>query len=423
MQITEKQIDAALNAYYSGLHGTEKCHDDKQKAMNAAIQAALRAQVDARPVAAQQMPTPEQLRAIAREARNTASPSDEPAREMYVLAGWRAAMAAHPEASAPGLSDEARKFAAMLRTTAKFARAAGEELDPDSYDPDDPNDIKDGLLMQAKTLDECADMIERLTRASAATVAEPSDTLPERDQSKPAEQQGLFRKFIVQRVDGSDAPGGKHHGCEYFVLDMTHDPHAAAALRAYAEACAVTHPQLSADLRARHGAAQQQAEPCPESAMCPACYYGEPMESCIGKQAELGADERAAFEAWASKRRMDLRREANNPDEYLLASTADACVGWLARAAQSGQRAGVAEGWRLYSADFSMNARNPANWGTVMLTRDDSGSKWWHALSDEKREKIDLFVSGRGTTFDAALQAANEKAAIAAPTQQQEGGL
>ncbi|MFX3574167.1 hypothetical protein [Ralstonia mannitolilytica] len=60
-------------------------------------------------------------------------------------------------------------------------------------------------------------------------------------------------------------------------------------------------------------------------------------------QAEPGADERAAFEAWASKRRMDLRREANNPDEYLLASTADACVGWLARAAQSGERAGVAE--------------------------------------------------------------------------------
>lgn len=59
-------------------------------------------------------------------------------------------------------------------------------------------------------------------------------------------------------------------------------------------------------------------------------------------QAEPRADERAAFEAWASKRRMDLRREANNPDEYLLASTADACVGWLARAAQSGERAGVA---------------------------------------------------------------------------------
>jgi hypothetical protein len=93
----------------------------------------------------------------------------------------------------------------------------------------------------------------------------------------------------------------------------------------------------------------------------------------------------------------------------------------IQRAAQSGQRAGVAEGWCFYSADFSMNARNPANWGTVMLKRGDASSKWWHALSDEEREKIDLFVSGRGTTFEAALKAANEKAA-AAPTQQKERG-
>ena len=94
-----------------------------------------------------------------------------------------------------------------------------------------------------------------------------------------------------------------------------------------------------------------------------------------------------------------------------------------ARAAMAGQRAGVAEGWCFYSADFSMNASNPANWGTVMLTRDDAGRKWWHALSDEEREKIDLFVSGRGTTFDAAMKAANEKAAIAAaPTPAAQGG-
>jgi hypothetical protein len=56
-----------------------------------------------------------------------------------------------------------------------------------------------------------------------------------------------------------------------------------------------------------------------------------------------------------------------------------------------------------------------------MLKRGDASSKWWHALSDEEREKIDLFVSGRGTTFEAALKAANEKAA-AAPTQQKERG-
>jgi len=39
------------------------------------------------------------------------------------------------------------------------------------------------------------------------------------------------------------------------VLDVDHDPHAKAALQAYAVACAKSHPQLSADLIARHGAA------------------------------------------------------------------------------------------------------------------------------------------------------------------------
>jgi len=34
-------------------------------------------------------------------------------------------------------------------------------------------------------------------------------TLNSRDPSKPAEAQGLSRKFNVTRVDGSDQPGGK----------------------------------------------------------------------------------------------------------------------------------------------------------------------------------------------------------------------
>jgi len=75
--------------------------------------------------------------------------------------------------------------------------------------------------------------------------------LPDRDASKPAEQQGLFRKFDVRRVDGSDQPGGKHHGCEYFVIDVDHDAHAGAALMAYAAACEATHPDLARDLRAK----------------------------------------------------------------------------------------------------------------------------------------------------------------------------
>lgn len=73
--------------------------------------------------------------------------------------------------------------------------------------------------------------------------------LPEREPSRPAEQQGLFRKFDVRRVDGSDAPGGKHHGCRYFVLDVDHDPHSVDALMAYAAACEKTHPELAKDLR------------------------------------------------------------------------------------------------------------------------------------------------------------------------------
>jgi hypothetical protein len=86
---------------------------------------------------------------------------------------------------------------------------------------------------------------------------------PERDASKPSEAQGVFRKFDVRRVDGSDEPGGKHYGCRYFVLDMDHDAHAPAALRAYADSCAGTHPQLAAELRNEFGPEVAQASAGP----------------------------------------------------------------------------------------------------------------------------------------------------------------
>ena len=44
---------------------------------------------------------------------------------------------------------------------------------------------------------------------------------------------GLYGKFYVKRSDGRSAPGEKHYRCEYFVLDLTHDPHAIPALKAY----------------------------------------------------------------------------------------------------------------------------------------------------------------------------------------------
>ena len=65
---------------------------------------------------------------------------------------------------------------------------------------------------------------------------------------------GLMDKYRVERRDGSSEPGGKHHGCEYFVLDLTHDPHARAALLSYAASCEAEYPVLAADLRRRYAA-------------------------------------------------------------------------------------------------------------------------------------------------------------------------
>lgn len=80
--------------------------------------------------------------------------------------------------------------------------------------------------------------------------------IPERDITKAPEKQGLFRKFEVRRLDGSDHPGEKHYGCRYFVLDLSHDKHAPAAMRAYAASCSATHPALAADIRAEFGESQ-----------------------------------------------------------------------------------------------------------------------------------------------------------------------
>ncbi|WP_175806627.1 hypothetical protein [Burkholderia cenocepacia] len=79
-----------------------------------------------------------------------------------------------------------------------------------------------------------------------------ADALTARDYDLHEHEQGLYRKFDVRRTDGSDAPGGKHHDCEYFVLDMNHDGYARAALRAYVRACTAEFPVLAADLVARY---------------------------------------------------------------------------------------------------------------------------------------------------------------------------
>lgn len=88
------------------------------------------------------------------------------------------------------------------------------------------------------------------------------EPLPARDASKPAEEQGLFRKFQVRRTDGSSAPGCRHADCEYFVIDVHHDAHAGAALAAYADAVESTHPALAADMRERYALERAGTLPC-----------------------------------------------------------------------------------------------------------------------------------------------------------------
>jgi hypothetical protein len=64
---------------------------------------------------------------------------------------------------------------------------------------------------------------------------------------------GVYHKFNVTRTDGSSEPGGKHQGCDYFVLDLTHDKFALPALRTYATACREEYPVLSRELMEKCG--------------------------------------------------------------------------------------------------------------------------------------------------------------------------
>jgi len=60
---------------------------------------------------------------------------------------------------------------------------------------------------------------------------------------------GLYGKFFPpERADGEHKPGGKHDGCDYFILDLTHDEFAIPSIQAYALACAQSYPKLSVDL-------------------------------------------------------------------------------------------------------------------------------------------------------------------------------
>ncbi|MDB5813507.1 MAG: hypothetical protein JWN23_624 [Rhodocyclales bacterium] len=68
----------------------------------------------------------------------------------------------------------------------------------------------------------------------------------------PDTQRGIYPKYNVSRVDGSDAPGERNHGHMHFVLDLDKlatDAHAKSAIVAYIESCEEEFPLLAEDLR------------------------------------------------------------------------------------------------------------------------------------------------------------------------------
>jgi hypothetical protein len=68
--------------------------------------------------------------------------------------------------------------------------------------------------------------------------------------SSTSKARGLYNKFAIRRTDGESASGRKHDGCDYFVLDITHDPLALPAIEAYAAAAeAGGRIALARDLR------------------------------------------------------------------------------------------------------------------------------------------------------------------------------
>jgi len=57
---------------------------------------------------------------------------------------------------------------------------------------------------------------------------------------------GLYPKYQVQKIHD---PENRHIDCEFFVLDLRHDPAARFAARGYATFISKENPELAKDIR------------------------------------------------------------------------------------------------------------------------------------------------------------------------------
>ncbi len=93
--------------------------------------------------------------------------------------------------------------------------------------------------------------------ARVAKMAEETPPSTEGDDKR----RGLYGKYSIFRVDGGNLPGRKHENCDYFTLDLVHDPLAIPALFAYAVAAdGAGYHHLAQDLRLRLIGMEEQLE-------------------------------------------------------------------------------------------------------------------------------------------------------------------
>lgn len=245
-----------------------------------------------------------------------------------------------------------------------------------------------------------------LTRASAATVAEPSKTATQGDEPMPKRGTLAWLVRLLQQLQAH----GTASEAKVYINDPTFGRvEVGGALYGIADV------ELTPNDDDAEAAQQQQAEQ-----KCGACdgtglmqhASGDPQDAvncpaCAEQQAEPGADERRAFEA-------ACRKLADMPEESFDTSWGDDELNamWAlwkeARAAQSGQRAGVAEDFLRICEDEAARAALVS----LPLKLDfakERGLRDVHAVHAWMVEAHRKF-----TTAVKALRAA-------APTQQQEG--
>ncbi|NKF57509.1 hypothetical protein GO299_04718 [Ralstonia solanacearum] len=281
----------------------------------------------------------------------------------------------HPKASAPGLSEDA-----WLALAERHIKA--------DWNSDEP----DGYLNAVKALVQDAML---LTRASAATVGEAK--MPDTSDD-PVNL--LHRVLTIAGFSSEDAEYQKLTDALAGAAQQQAEPTTPM------EVLRVTYaPDMSPEEFARMWPkfkVWQQAEHVGQ-----AC--GDSAEHVGIQQAEPGADEKTSFETWARSQRYDM---AQHPLHYLFLNerTYAARQGWKAAlkfAAQSGQRAGVAEGWQLVPKEPTQEMIDAMGESVYGYPRSQ-------AIEWAKEEKFESCAHVGAEAYRAAI--------AAAPTQQQEGG-